>query len=90
MGPSGPKGTTNRRPVHRFRRYLGQQYQRNPQTTDSPKPAPIPIYPIYILGEPYSDNGVPVVRVKRDAYDLTTGEALPERHPFIEALPRRR
>ena len=72
--------------IGRFRRYLGQQYQRNPETDHPEQPIPLPIYPIYILGEPYSDNGVPVVRVKRDSYDASTGERLAEQHPFIEAL----
>ncbi len=72
--------------IGRFRRYLGQQYQRNPQTEGTTNSSPLPIYPIYILGEPYSENGIPVVRVRRDAYDASTGEAIRERHPFIEAL----
>ncbi len=72
--------------IGRFRRYLGQQYQRNPQSEQTQESSPLPIYPIYLLGEPYSDNGVPVVRVRREAYDGSTGELLAERHPFIEAL----
>ena len=71
--------------IGRFRRYLGQQYQRHPRT-EEPDASPLPIYPIYILGEAYSDNGIPVVRVQRDAYDVSTGEKIAERHPFIEAL----
>lgn len=72
--------------IGRFRRYLGQQYQRNPQSEAREKSSSIPIFPIYLLGEPYSDNGVPVVRVRRDSFDVSTGEKIPERHPFIEAL----
>ena len=72
--------------IGRFRRYLGQQYQRNPQSEQTQESSPLPIYPIYILGEPYSDNGMPVVRVRRQAHDASTGEVLAERHPFIEAL----
>ena len=60
--------------------------QRNPQSEQTQESSPLPIYPIYILGEPYSDNGVPVVRVRRQAHDASTGEVLAERHPFIEAL----
>ncbi|MDX2283325.1 MAG: hypothetical protein NW241_04150, partial [Bacteroidia bacterium] len=72
--------------IGRFRRYLGQQYQRNPQSEAAGNSSPLPIYPVYILGEPYSDNGVPVVRVQRGSYDASTGEPLGERHLFIEAL----
>ena len=74
--------------IGRFRRYLGQQYQRNPQAEPvaAGRPSPLPIYPIYILGEPYSENGIPVVRVRRASYDASTGEKIEERHPFIEAL----
>jgi hypothetical protein len=72
--------------IGRFRRYLGQQYQHNPQTDKPDSSSPLPIYPIYILGEPYSDNGIPVVRVHRETYDASTSEPLAERHPFIEAL----
>ena len=74
------------RQIGRFRRYLGQQYQRNNPLPEAPEITPLPIYPIYILGEPYSENGIPVVRVRRDSYDVSTGDIIPERHPFIEAL----
>ncbi|MEM6261011.1 MAG: hypothetical protein AAGI38_00785 [Bacteroidota bacterium] len=72
--------------IGRFRRYLGQQYQRNPHTEKDDSSSPLPILPIYILGEPYSQNGIPVVRVSRNSYDASTGEKIDEKHPFIEAL----
>ena len=68
----------------RFRKYLGKQYQ-NPQNVDR-NDEPIPIYPIYILGEAFTDEPIPVIRVKRDYIDAATGKILTEKHPFIEAL----
>ncbi|MDX2285377.1 MAG: hypothetical protein NW241_14525 [Bacteroidia bacterium] len=68
----------------RFRRYLGQQYQQSRHL--DPQGDPLPIYPVYILGEPFSAHEVPVIRVRRGYTDAATGEALAERHPFIEAL----
>ncbi|GAB4428353.1 MAG: hypothetical protein OHK0039_46840 [Bacteroidia bacterium] len=86
--------------IGRFRRYLGQQYQRNLQSEETETASPLPIYPIYILGKPYSDNGVPVVRVRREAYDAANGQVLNEaaslhrgphtrRHRHPDRLPQR-
>ena len=70
--------------VMRFRRYLGQQYQQ-PHHQDADG-NPLPMYPIYILGEPFSSQEIPVIRVQRGYRDAATGEAIAEAHPFIEAL----
>lgn len=70
--------------VMRFGSYLGRQYQ-NPQHVDASR-RPLPIYPIYILAEGFTSSRVPVIRVQRGYTDASTGEALLERHPFIEAL----
>ena len=68
----------------RFRGYLGKQYQ-NPQNVD-PSGSPLPIYPIYILAESFTEAKVPVIRVSRGYTDASTQTPIPERHPFIEAL----
>ncbi|MEM8525188.1 MAG: hypothetical protein AAGG68_11110 [Bacteroidota bacterium] len=74
----------------RFRRYLGTQYG-NPEnvktiTANSEKKHALPIYPIYILGEAFSEKKRPVIKVQREYIDVATNETIEERHPFIEAL----
>ncbi|MEM9885321.1 MAG: hypothetical protein AAF849_05455 [Bacteroidota bacterium] len=68
----------------RFRRYLGKQYQ-NPENKDKKENA-LPIYPIYILGDAFSEKKAPVIKVARNYIDLATEEIIQEKHPFIEAL----
>lgn len=68
----------------RFRRYLGKQYE-NPENVDKAN-NPIPIYPIYILGDAFTERIIPVIKVKRDYIDMATNECLEYKHPFIEAL----
>jgi hypothetical protein len=68
----------------RFRRYLGQQYQHAQHVDEADNP--LPIYPIYILGEPISTEEIPVIRVQRGIIEAATGEELQEDFPFIEAL----
>ncbi|MEM7657168.1 MAG: hypothetical protein AAF399_13625 [Bacteroidota bacterium] len=70
--------------VMRFRSYLGKQYQ-NSQHIDSAG-NPLPIYPVYILGESITKAFIPVIRVSREYTDAATQRPIPERHPFIEAL----
>ncbi|CAK0743512.1 hypothetical protein CCP4SC76_1380004 [Gammaproteobacteria bacterium] len=69
--------------IMRFRRYLDEQYLAG---ENRPKKAP-PILTIYFLGHPLEHTKAPVIRVQRESYDLTTGERLTEREPFIESLP---
>ncbi|TAE44052.1 MAG: hypothetical protein EAZ89_21805, partial [Bacteroidetes bacterium] len=68
----------------RFRSYLGKQYQ-NPQNI-GPGGSPLPIYPIYILAESFTEEKIPVIRVSRGYTDAATQTPLAEKHPFIEAL----
>ncbi len=70
--------------IMRFRKYLGKQYQ-NPQNVDQ-NDNPLPIYPIYILGEAFTEEPVPVIRVNRNYVDVATGKTLTEKHHFIESL----
>lgn len=68
----------------RFRRYLGKQYQ-NPQHVGSDE-IPLPIYPVYILAEAFTEEVIPVIRVTRSYADAATEGPIATRHPFIEAL----
>ena len=70
--------------IMRFRKYLGKQYQ-NPQNVDR-NDKPLPIYPIYILGEAFTEAPIPVIRVNRNYVDVATGKNLTEKHHFIESL----
>ncbi len=70
--------------IMRFRSYLGKQYQ-NPQNIDSVGD-PLPIYPVYILAEAFTDQKIPVFQVSRGYIDVATKAAIAEKHPFIEAL----
>lgn len=75
--------------IMRFRSYLGKQYQ-NPDNfytlEEREKKFGLPIYPIYILGEAFTAEKIPVIRVKRNYIDAATNEKILEKHPFIEAL----
>lgn len=70
--------------VMRFRSYLGKQYQ-NPEHINVAE-QPLPLYPIYILGEAFTQAAIPVIRVERGYLDAATGRRIAEQHPFIEAL----
>lgn len=68
----------------RFRRYLGKQYQ-NPENINEQKVA-LPVYPIYIIGDAFTEHVSPVIKIKRSYIDVATQEVIHETHPFIEAL----
>lgn len=68
----------------RFRRYLGRQYQ-NPENINENNEA-LPIYPIYILGEAFTESKMPVIKIQRNYIDAATQEIIEQKHPFIEAL----
>lgn len=77
----------------RFRRYLGAQYSSKSnqrEGTDKNGRAvknPIPIYSVYILGERLDEiSGYPLIGVFRRYINVSTGEAIAARDPFIEAL----
>ncbi|MEM6698961.1 MAG: hypothetical protein AAF599_11225, partial [Bacteroidota bacterium] len=74
----------------RFRRYLGKQYQ-NPENVkkveeEEPKEEALPILPIYLLGESFTEQRIPVIKMQREYIDLATNAPIEEQHPFIEAL----
>ncbi|BCU06469.1 hypothetical protein [Allochromatium tepidum] len=80
--------------IMRFRRYLGSQY-RDPDNTrlvnlDEAKNRQVrqglPLLTIYFLGHRLEHSTAPIIRVRRDIVDLTTGEPLTEKEPFIEGL----
>jgi hypothetical protein len=75
--------------IMRFRRYLGKQYQ-NPENfytvAEREEKYGLPIYPIYILGEAFTEEKIPVIQVRRDYIDAATQEKILEKYPFIEAL----
>ncbi|MDX2245669.1 MAG: hypothetical protein SF052_02765 [Bacteroidia bacterium] len=70
--------------IMRFRNYLGKQYQ-NPQNVGKTG-EPLPIYPVYILAESFTEEKIPVIRVIRSYTDVATQSNIAEKHPFIEAL----
>ena len=70
--------------IMRFRRYLGRQYA-NPENVTNAGEA-LPIYPIYILGEAFSTEKIPVIKIKRSYIDVATQEKITANYPFIEAL----
>lgn len=70
--------------ILRFRRYLGRQYA-NPENVNDEGDA-LPIYPIYILGEAFSEEEIPVIKIKRSYVDVATDEKIATHYPFIEAL----
>jgi hypothetical protein len=79
--------------IMRFRRYLGEQY-RDPNNVRpsgaggseaGPRQA-LPLLTIYFLGHSPDHTRAPVIRVRRESYDLTTGKKLQAKEPFIESL----
>ncbi len=79
--------------IMRFRRYLGEQYRdpnnvREVAPTESGRGArqALPLLTIYFLGHALEHTRAPVIRVRRESRDLTTGEKLTSREPFIESL----
>ena len=75
--------------IMRFRRYLGENYQREEEIKDELgelKKQPLPIITIYFLGFRLAQVQTPVVRVNRIYTDVSTNETLPVRDEFIEQL----
>nr|VFK06787.1 MAG: PD-(D/E)XK nuclease family transposase [Candidatus Kentron sp. LPFa]VFK33218.1 MAG: PD-(D/E)XK nuclease family transposase [Candidatus Kentron sp. LPFa] len=77
--------------IMRFRRYLGNQYERKENTftvriDGKEQERPLPIVAIYFLGYPLDQLRAPVIQVARQCYDITTGERLSGREEFIESL----
>ena len=77
--------------IMRFRRYLGDQYQKKDNAyfeTVRGKQIrkAMPIVSIYFIGYQLDKITAPVIKVNRNYYDVTTGEEILEREDFIESL----
>ena len=74
--------------IMRFRRYLGEQYRNkdNIYRDEKGNKKALPIISIYFLGHRLRNTEYPVIKVKREYYNGTTGERLPEQEEFIESL----
>ena len=77
--------------IMRFRRYLGNQYQRKENTftvrvDGKEQKKHLHIVAIYFLGYPLDRLWAPVIQVVRQCYDITTGERLAGSEEFIESL----
>jgi hypothetical protein len=73
--------------IMRFRKYLGQQYisDKNTAFVEEKKIA-LPIISIYFLGHQLQNTDAPVIKVKRNYIDLSTGKEIHEKEEFIESL----
>lgn len=77
--------------IMRFRKYLGEQYQNKDNVYQTMimgrevKKA-MPIISIYFLGYKLENITVPLIKVQRQCYDVTTGEKIKQREEFIESL----
>jgi hypothetical protein len=77
--------------IMRFRKYLGQQYASENNTTISTikgkeRKSALPIVSIYFLGHHLDFETAPVIKVSRKYTDVATGEQLKNREEFIESL----
>lgn len=77
--------------IMRFRKYLGEHYQNKENSYEvivsgKKQRKAMPILSIYFLGHKLDHITVPLIRVNRQYYDITTGEELKEREEFIESL----
>ena len=77
--------------VLRFRRYLGQHYadERSYVTVrerGAERRRPLPLLTIYFLGRRLPNTDATVLKVTRQYLDAVTGERLPVREDFVEAL----
>lgn len=74
--------------IMRFRRYLGEQYKspNNAVEDASGGKQALPLLTIYFLGHGLEHCTAPVIHVKRECRDVSTGEALAQKETFIESL----
>ncbi len=77
--------------IMRFRRYLGDQYQKKDNVymtlvAGKETKRAMPIVSIYFLGYQLEHTTAPVIKVARQYYDVTTDEEIQEREAFIESL----
>lgn len=77
--------------IMRFRKYLGQQYYSEKNTTikninGKDHKSALPIVSIYFLGHHLDFETAPIIKVNRNYIDLATGEQLKSKEEFIESL----
>ena len=85
--------------IMRFRRYLGNQYRKKNNyyieevnTKKSEKvfnkkiKKAMPILSVYFLGHKLDNIQIPVIKVKRNYYDVRTNKKLKDKEDFIESL----
>lgn len=77
--------------IMRFRKYLGEQYQKKENVyrtmiMGKETKKAMPILSIYFLGHKLEHITVPIIKVQREYYDVTTGEEIKQREEFIESL----
>ncbi len=77
--------------IMRFRRYLGQQYFSDKNSTvtkikDKERRTAFPIVSIYFLGHTLDYETAPIIKVSRNYIDIATGEILKHKEEFIESL----
>ena len=70
--------------IMRFRKYLGKQYQKPGNKIK--EETPLPIFPIYILGDAFTEEEIPVIRVNRQYVNAATQEIIEKKYVFIESL----
>ncbi|KPA16253.1 hypothetical protein MHK_003540 [Candidatus Magnetomorum sp. HK-1] len=78
--------------IMRFRRYLGDHYKKmtnfyySKEKGKKVSKKAIPILTIYFLGHELDNFNIPVIKVKRQYTNGSTGEVLKGKEPFIESL----
>ncbi len=81
---------TNRQyDIHRFRRYVGDQYKKETEmVADNHRVErkPVPIIAVFFLGFYLSKTLPPVIKVNREYTDLLYGTEIREKNDFIECL----
>ena len=74
--------------IMRFRKYIGEEYSDNSNVIkgiDGENHA-IPLLTLYFLGHKLQHIEAPVIKVKRNYYDIIAGEEIGEKDEFIESL----
>jgi len=75
--------------IMRFRRYLGQQYQNQENTSDEAQQKARQIYCIYFMNYELDISDSPVLEVNHYVKDVVTGEQFSTRNEFIESTQHR-
>ena len=72
----------------RFRKYLGEQYQKTHPVTinDEAEEKALPILSIYFLGHTLAHTCAPLIKVQRHYIDVATQSLITQKEDFIETL----